>query len=185
MESSVVRNVRVAWMSVLLMMVLLFPGGSRAAEEEPLPLHQALEPMRPFLGITWRGDLTDPGSKRRRFDVVRYDRTLNGEAIRMLHSVNNGDLGGEMLIRYDEEDARVEYHYFTSAGFLTTGSIRFRGRSFVAEDDVKEGQVPMRTVRRLDGDRLVSSTQMLRDGRWTRGTEQFYEPAPDEKIRYR
>lgn len=179
MESTLVRYF------LLLMMICVPAGMNHAAEEDLLPLHQALEPMRPFLGVTWRGDLTDPGSKHRRFDVVRYDRTLNGEVIRMLHSVNNGDLGGEMLIRYNEDAGRIEYHYFTSAGFLTTGSIRFRGTGFVAEDDVKEGQVPMRTLRRIEGDRLVSSTQMLRDGRWTRGTEQFYEPAPDEKIRYR
>lgn len=179
MESSPMRYL------LFVMMMLLPAVQGRAAGEVPLPLHQELEPMRPFLGITWRGDLTDPGSKHRRFDVVRYDRTLNGEVIRMLHSVNNGDLGGEMLIRYNEEAGRVEYHYFTSAGFLSTGTIRFRGLGFVAEDDVKDGQVPMRTLRRIDGDRLVSSTQMLRDGRWTKGTEQFYEPAPDEKIRYR
>ncbi len=176
---------RSAFVRVAVAFVALCLLSGAALDEDALPLHEKLEQLRPFLAITWKGDLSDPGSKLRRFDVVRYDRTLNGEVIRMLHSINDGDLGGEMVIRYNEAAKRVEYHYFTSAGFLTTGSIRFNGRAFVAEDDEQAGQVPMRMERRIKGDRMISKTQMFRDGGWTRGTEQFYVAAPEEKIRYR
>lgn len=169
----------------IVAVVLLSAAAPPPEPVEVLPLHPELEPLRPFLGVTWRGDLSDPGSAVKRFDVVRYDRTLNGELIRMLHSVNNGDLGGEMLIRWNEEAGRLEYHYFTSAGFYTTGVIRMRGRSLIAEDINADGKPGMRTIRGLRGEFLVSRTQMFVKGRWTRGSEQIYEPAPDEKIRYR
>lgn len=153
--------------------------------EEVLPLHPKLERLRPFLGVTWRGDLRDPGTKNRRIDVVRYDRTLNGEVVRMLHSMNNGDLGGEMVIRFSDEKDAVEYHYFTSAGFYVQGIMTFRGGRMIAEDQDAEGRPVLRTERWRKGDALVSVTRMYREGEWTRGTEQIYEPAPDEKIRYR
>jgi len=153
--------------------------------EEVMPLHPELERLRPFLGVTWRGDLSDPGTKIRRSDIVRYDRTLNGEAVRMLHSVNDGEFGGEMIIRFSDEKDAVEYHYFTSAGFYVQGIMTLRRGRMIAEDRDAEGRAVLRTERWLKGESLVSMTRMYRDGKWTRGTEQFYAPAPDEKIRYR
>jgi hypothetical protein len=184
-EPYMARDVRSVVLRLLMALLLpLYAPGFVVAEED-LPLHPKLEELRPFLGVTWKGDLSDPGAKARRTDIVRYDRTLNGEVVRMLHSMNNGDFGGEMIIRFSEEKEAVEYHYFTSAGFYVQGIMTFRGGRMIAEDRDAQGQPVIRTVRSLKGERLISKTQMYRDGGWTQGTEQFYEPAPEEKIRYR
>jgi hypothetical protein len=155
---------------------------------DKLPLHPELEPMRPFLGITWRGERMDPGADRPRVEVVRYDRTLNGEVIRMLHSINNGDLVGEMVIRWNENSGHAEYHYFTSAGYYTTGLVTFDKRSFTIEEQpsaADTGTPPMRTVRRLSRGRLLSSSHLFVNERWTEAEPSIYVAAPEEKLRFR
>src|SRR5512147_531386 len=49
-----------------------------------------LEPLRPLLGQTWRGEFKGSTADKPMVDVSSWERALNGKAVRMLHSINNG-----------------------------------------------------------------------------------------------
>ena len=55
--------------------------------EEKGKLNVNLEPFRPLLGKTWKGDLKESGSDVVKTDISRWERALNGEAVRTVHSV--------------------------------------------------------------------------------------------------
>ena len=95
---------------------------SAAAENGPLDPH--LEPLRPWLGKTWRS--AGEGGEKPKIDVARWERALNGKAVRILHSINDGEYGGETIATWDEKKQSVVYHYFTTAGFSTTGTMTFK-----------------------------------------------------------
>jgi len=59
--------------------------------------------------------------------VGQWERALNGRAIRIMHSLNDGAYGGEVIVRWDEQKQAVCYHYFTTDTFWTEGTMTFSG----------------------------------------------------------
>ena len=57
--------------------------GASAAEKPSLDEH--LEPFRSVLGKTWKGHFKNSTPERPQVDVARWERALNGKAIRILH----------------------------------------------------------------------------------------------------
>ena len=94
-----------------------------AAEMNP-----RFEPLRPLLGKTWKGVFPGSTAAKPVVDVSRFELALNGQAIRVLHSINAGDYGGESLIVWDKAKDSLVFYYFTTAGFYTTGTLTGRGR---------------------------------------------------------
>ena len=45
------------------------------------PLIEALEPFRPYLGKTWRGQFKSSKPDKPTIDVARWERALNGKAL--------------------------------------------------------------------------------------------------------
>src|SRR5215510_11921124 len=90
-------------------------GNLRGAEAPSLDPH--LEPLRPLLQKTWKGSFKNSRPDKPTVDVMHWERALNGRAVRVLHSINDGSYGGETLFRWDELKQAVTYHYFTTAGF--------------------------------------------------------------------
>src|SRR5262245_33334512 len=71
---------------VICTLVLAFASRLPAAEAESLDEH--LAPLRPFLGKTWKGEFKNSTPEKPRFDISRWERALNGKAVRVVHSVN-------------------------------------------------------------------------------------------------
>src|SRR6185295_12163505 len=103
-----------AWMAVLAVLGLA-PAAAPAAE-----LNVHLQPLKGLVGKTWRGTLSKPGAAKVQVDVQRWDEALNGQAVRILHSINDGDYGGESLVVWDKERQSLVFTYFTTADFYTT-----------------------------------------------------------------
>ncbi|MBM3823961.1 MAG: hypothetical protein FJ404_13940 [Verrucomicrobia bacterium] len=57
---------------------------------EPAALDEKLEVLRPFLGKTWRGEFKDSTPEKPVVDIAKWERALNGKAVRVLHSINDG-----------------------------------------------------------------------------------------------
>ena len=85
--------------------------GGRAEEKASLDEH--LEPLRPFIGRTWKGHFKDSTPEKPQVDIARWERALNGKAVRVLHSINNGVYGGESLVIWDDKKKSLVYYYFT------------------------------------------------------------------------
>jgi hypothetical protein len=170
--------------SVLLLAASLV---SRAAEA--LPLDDHLEPLRPFLGRTWRGEFKESTPAKPVVDVARWERVLNGKAIRILHSINDGAYGGESIVRWDSETKQLVYYYFTTAGFMTKGSLTVEGAKVVAMEKVTGEGTNVTDVRstselRADGTLLVKA-DYLKNGERTGGREVVYREAPQGEVKFK
>lgn len=163
--------------------LLLVPGLSAT---EPLGLQAELEVFRPYLDKTWQGTLSQPGQPQM-IDISHWERALNGTAIKVKHSVNQGEYGGETLIFYDKSKQSFTYYYFTTAGFYTHGTMQFDDKSgqLIAEEEVKNNKNGITRVRSkslLQADKLQTSSEYLQNGKWQPGHSAVYQLAPDAQV---
>lgn len=161
-------------------------GASVAAAAE---MNAHLAPLAPLLGRTWRGVVSPPGAARPAVDVQRYELALNGQAVRNLHSVDDGAYGGETLIVWDADTQSLVSYYFTTAGFYTTGTLRMEDGAIVFREVVKGaagGVTEVEAVSRLlpDG-RLHVKSRHLKNGRWEDGRETYYVEDPKAVVRFK
>lgn len=160
---------------------------SHAAELPSLDEH--LEPFRPLLGKTWRGEFKNSKPDKPTIDVARWERALNGKAIRILHSVNNGSYGGESIIRWDKDSKQLVYYYFTTAGFMTSGTMtvvdgKFVGIEKVTGDANGVTEVRSTTELRPDGT-MLAKAEYVKDGQVTRGREVLYKEDPKAEVKFK
>jgi hypothetical protein len=173
----------------VLAAVLLSSSSAFAAETNAPALDPHLEPFRPLLNKTWRGPFKNAKPDKPVVDVMRWERALNGKAIRSLHSINEGSYGGETLYRWDAEKQVVTFHYFTTAGFMTTGTIRFENGKFITHETVSGNSGNVSEVKAIsefqpDG-AFVVKTELLKDGKWEAGRETVYREDPTAKVLFR
>ena len=121
---------------------------------------------------------------------MRWERALNGKAVRVLHSVNDGAYGGETLIRWDDQKQAVCYHYFTTAGFMTTGTMRFQDGKVITHEVVTGsppgGTTEVRGTSELrPGGEFHVKTEHRKQGEWAPGREVTYKEAPSATVRFR
>ena len=161
-------------------------GALLLSAAEPAKLDSHLESLRPFLEKTWTGHLKNSTPEKPVVDVARWERALNGKAVRILHSVNNGAYGGESIVMWDNEKNAVRYSYFTTAGFTTSGTMTFTNgtiftHEIVAGNSGGVSEVRGTTEMRPDGSFMVK-TKHLKNGEWTTGRETIYREDAAAKV---
>lgn len=175
-------------MKLFLMSLLLLCGLASASETGQL--HAKLEPFRPYLNQHWRGDLTQPGKTEKVIDRSLWSRALNGQAIKTVHSINDGEYGGESFIFWDEAKQSLAYYYFTTAGFYTHGTMEFNVQSgeIVALENVENNQNGITQVksfsRILPDGTLQTKSSYLQNGNWVDGHSATYQPVAAQPIRF-
>jgi hypothetical protein len=175
-------------MKTLLLIAALFSVASFATE--PV-LHPELEIFRPFLNSHWEGDLTEPGKDKKMTDRSVWDRTLNGQAIKIRHSMNNGEYGGETMIFWDQKQKKIAYYYFTTAGFYTQGTMSYNSsiQSIEALEQVENhanGITQVRSSSRLDDSgELEVRSEYLQHGKWIKGHSALYKRVPTTDVKFR
>lgn len=158
------------------------------AQEQALPAasqsgHALFDPIRPLIGQTWRGtgnnnpDLTD---------IMRWDWAVGGHAVHVSHAVNGGIYGGETLIFPDRDSGRLIFHYFTTGGFHTTGTIQAQADGTLIIDETVHGLDSIEQ-QRSRGQFLADGgyqTQGLRlvDGAWQAFGGFTYHPDPTAQV---
>lgn len=148
--------------------------------------HPQLEKFRPLLGKTWRGEFKNSTPEKPVVDISKWERALNGQAVRTLHSINQGEYGGETLIFWSEEKKSLVYHYFTTANFQTTGTMTFDGTKFTSLEKVSGQAGGITEVKavgevRADGSLLIKS-EYFKSGEWTPGRETVYREDPKAEV---
>jgi hypothetical protein len=167
----------------LTLFAVLFVSFSIYAQET---LINALEPFRPFLGKTFKGEMAESTPEKPVVDISKWERALNGKAIRNLHSLNNGEYGGETIIYYDKDKKSLVYYYFTTAGFYTHGTMQFEGKTVTSHEFVQGNENGITEVKstatiKEDGS-LHNKSMYLKNGEWVDGHEATYVEAPDAEI---
>ena len=147
-----------------------------AAEAPSLDPH--LEPLRPWLVKTWKGEFKGSTPDKPTVDIARWERALNGKGIRVLHSINDGVYGGESIVTWDEKKQVVTYHYFTTASFMTIGTMTFKDGKVLTHEVITGNAGGIAEVRgvyemRADGTFQVK-TEHLKNGEWTPAREVTY-----------
>lgn len=161
-------------------------GATRLFAADTPALDSHLEALRPWLEKTWRGEFKNSTPDKPVIDVARWERALNGKAVRILHSINNGAYGGESIVTWDIKRESLVYHYFTTAGFMTTGTMSFKDGKCLTHEVVSGSSGGVEEVRgttemRSDGTFIVK-TEHLKNGEWTPGRETVYREDPAAKV---
>ena len=152
-------------------------------------LSEHLMPLARLVGRTFRGELAESTPEKPMVDVSRWERAMNGMAVRNLHSVNDGEYGGETIIYWDREKQSLVYYYFTTAGFFTHGTMTVDGNRQVNHEFVtgnKHGITEVRSTAELTPDgSLKTRAEYLQNGKWVEGHAATYFEAPDAEVRFR
>lgn len=153
---------------------------------DSVKINEHLKPFLPFVGKTWKGEFANSTPEKPMYDVSRWELILNGQAIRIMHSVNDGVYGGETIVMWDKEKEQLNYFYFTTAGFYTQGTFSFDGNKWIGHEYVtgnKDGITEVKSTGEIlfDG-RLHSKSQYLKNGEWIDGHEFYYVEDPSAKV---
>ena len=173
-------------MKCLLFATTVLTASFASAGDNTATLSEQLKPFAPLLGKTWKGEFNTSTPEKPLFDVARWERALNGKAVRVLHSVNDGAYGGETIITWDANKKTLAYWYFTTAGFRTEGAMKhedgqWAGHEIVAGAAGGITEVKSRSKILADG-RLLVKAEYLKDGNWSEGREVHYKEAPEAKV---
>jgi len=171
---------------ILLGLVGSFGIALNLAAGDGPALDPNLEPLRPWLEKTWKAQFKDSTPDKPQIDVVRWERALNGKAVRILHSLNDGAYGGEAIVRWDEAKQAVTYDYFTTASFTTKGTMTVKDGKIVTREVVSGSAGGISEVRaefemRQDGTYHVK-TEYLKDGAWSPGRDVTYRQDATAKV---
>jgi hypothetical protein len=176
-SSTAITILQMNTLARILLLVLGLSVDGWAAEKASLDEH--LEPLRPFLGKTWKGHFKDSTPEKPQVDVARWERALNGKAVRILHSVNDGVYGGESIIVWDEKKKGLVFYYFNTAGFYTTGTITFSEGKYTSHEIVTgnaEGVTEVKATSEVSADGTMhSKSEYLKEGKWVPGHEVIYK----------
>jgi hypothetical protein len=184
LKSSNANTILMKTLAPILLLVLGLSVDGLAAEKASLD--ERLEPLRPFLGKTWKGHFKDSTPEKPQVDVARWERALNGKAVRILHSVNDGVYGGESIIVWDDKKKGLVFYYFNTAGFYTTGTIAFSEGRYTSHEIVTgsaEGVTEVKATCELSADGTMhSKSEYLKDGKWVPGHEVTYKEDPKAEV---
>ncbi len=168
----------------ILIISLAITSSVPAADQATLDPH--LEFLQPWLDKTFKSESKEANSEKQTTDVVHWERALNGKAVRIIHSLNDGAYGGQVIVRWDEEKQAVCYHYFTTDTFRTEGTMTFKDGKIASQEMVKGKAENITEVRATiemhpDGTYLQKS-EYLKDGKWSPGREALYRPDPIARV---
>jgi hypothetical protein len=166
---------------LLAILTVVFAAGAATAG-----LDKHLEVFEPYIGKTLEGAFVNGATGESSVDVQRWEATLGGKAIRVVHSLNEGEYGGETIIFWDNKENTVAFYYFTTADFYTHGTMTFELGVFTATEKVEgsaDGITEVRSSSRmLEDGRVHLKSEFLKDGEWVPGHEIYYVEAPDAKV---
>ncbi len=153
---------------------------------EPSGLVEQLKALEPMVGKTFRGEFSGSTTEKPVVDISRWERALNGQAVRTLHSINDGEYGGETIMMWNAELKKISYWYFTTAGFHTTGTMEIEGTRWTSVEKVtgnKNGITEVKATSELTSEgKLLVQSQYLKNGNWVKGHEVTYAESPTSKV---
>jgi hypothetical protein len=170
------------WIGFLSIIVCFAP----AVADEPTDVIEQLKVFQPLIGKTFKGEFAESTPEKPMFDISHWERAMNGQAIRVLHSVNDGIYGGETIIMWDAQQQKIAFWYFTTAGFFTQGTMDIDGKKWSSTEKVtgnEQGITEVRSTAEYSSDgKLVVNAEYFHDGKWDKGHEIHYVEAPDAKV---
>ena len=148
-------------------------------------LSEHLTGLKPFIGNTYKGNFINSTIENPMIDVLSFERALNGNAVKVTHSVNSGEFGGETMVMWNPEKEGLQSWYFTSAGSLTVQNVQIQKDTFISIENVAGNQNGITKVKTiievLHGDQIQKRTKYLMNNLWKDGSEIIYNKINDLK----
>ena len=165
-------------MRKVTLILLFFLSCAFTGSAQEKRLDENLQALQPFLG-SWRGEFKSSTPEKPVIDVALWERALNGKAVRILHSINDGAYGGETLVTWDAKSKTIVYHYFTTAGFQTKGTMKIDGKKLVCHEVVtgntEETTEVKSTIELRDENTMHTSAKYFKNGTSEQGREVTYQ----------
>lgn len=163
----------------ILLPVLIVKG-----QTKPFLSDRLIE-MKPFIGNTYKGNFINSKKENPMNDVLSFERALNGNAVKVIHSVNNGEFGGETMVMWNPEKEGLQSWYFTSAGSLTVQNVQIKKDTFISIENVERNQNGITKVKTiievLHGNQIKKRTKYLMNNLWKDGSETIYNKVHDHE----
>ena len=149
-------------------------------------LSNNLKPFEAYIGKTFKGEFANSTPEKPVYDISHWERALNGNAIRIMHSVNNGEFGGESIVMWDTQKETLVSWYFSTAGFYTNATVHFKDDKLISIEDVSGNENGITQVKAIieffpDGNMLNSSKYFM-NGNWVDGHKIHYKEKPDAQV---
>ena len=149
-------------------------------------LSERLKPFEPYIGKTFKGHFSSSTPEKPIYDISHWERALNGNAIRIRHSVNNGEFGGESIVMWDAHKESLVSWYFTTAGFYTKATLHFEDGKLISIEDVTGNENGITQVKAIieflsDG-QFLNSSKYFMNGNWVDGHKIHYKEEPDAQV---
>ena len=174
-----------------LIILLLIVGFmfAKSRESTNIEFSEHLKPLGPYIGKTFKGEFSNSTSENPKYDIQYWERALNGNAIKITHSVNNGEHGGVSIIMWDVKLECLLSWYFTTAGFYTQATMIIENDKLVSYEKVtgnENGITEVRaTINLLTNGELHTKSEYLQNGKWVDGHEIYYKEAPNAKVLFK
>ena len=152
-------------------------------------ISEHLKSFEPYIDKTFKGEFSNSTPDKPVYDISRWERALNGNAVRIMHSVNKGEFGGESIVMWDRNKESLISWYFTTAGFYTQARLHFEDNKLISIENVTGNENGITQVKAIiellpDGE-LVNSSKYLMNGNWVDGHKIHYKEVPDAKVVFR
>ena len=173
--------------SIILLTSCLF--SQNELESAKKFLSENLKPFQAFISKTFKGEFANSTPEKPVYDISRWERALNGNAIRIMHSVNNGEYGGESIVMWDTKKESLVSWYFTTAGFYSEAILHFEDEKLISLENVTGNDNGITKVKSeinlLPNGQLVNSSMYLINGNWVDGHKIDYKEVPDAQVVFR
>ena len=133
-------------------------------------------------GRVLRGEGIGPNGKPI-VDYAEWKSILGGKAIESTHRLEDGSYGGKTIFFYDENAKAHIFHYFTTAGFHTTGIVDVTEFGFDAIEKVighPEFEEVRSSVTFVGDEVRVSSSHVTKEGVVSEGEGMTYKDVKDD-----
>ena len=167
---------------LLILVPIIFISGQTKSKTF---LSEHLNGMKPFIGNTYKGNFINSTKENPMIDIISFERALNGNAVKVTHSVNNGEYGGETMVMWNPENGELQSWYFTSAGSLIIQNVQIKKDTFISIENVERNQNGITKVKTiievLHGNQIKKRTKYLMNNLWKDGSETIYKKVHDHK----
>ena len=152
-------------------------------------LSKHLKDLDPFIGKTFKGTFINSTPEKPNIDIKKWDRALNGNAVRITNSVNNGEYGGERLILWDPEQKSLISWYFSTAGIIRNSVVEIEKNKLISIEDVsnnKNGILKTKTIYFITKNgNLMYKIKYFMNNIWVDGYEMIYDVDLEAEVIYK
>lgn len=182
------RSARGAVVRVATIIAIAASAASAATAAAAAGLDPRLAPLAPYVDRVFTANMGPAGNEAATVDVQEWETILGGKAVRITHSINGGDYGGESLIMWDVAQQAITYWYVTTADFYTHGTITAAGDSLVTREQVvgNAGNISeVEGVWRRTADGHTVESRMMVGGQWQPKRTSTYRETPGAAPTFR